>query len=273
MLASVAPAQTDADARAQTRRPLFLPGFWRRNGTRFGLLLLYYLVAMPAGAFRARADDFGFPVTANFNAIESVLLTDKPTLWLQAGFLDYVWLQHAAVYVYGSWFAMPLIATMPLFTLRAGRDHWRLFGFLMLTYYAAMPLFALYPLQPPWMHNPENIDRVIFLLRPELAGRDNNPFAAMPSLHIAIPFAAALWHGWSYRWGRLLFAYTGVIAVTVMFTGDHYMADIVGGAALAMAMYWTVRAARLPLLRSQRTPHPAEGSAALPFDARVERAA
>jgi hypothetical protein len=241
-------------AAGRTKRGLFLPGFWGRIGTRAGIVFLYYLVALPAASFRGVADDIGFPINVHFNAVEAVIFTDAPTHWLQSAFLHHVFLQHTAVYIYGSWFMMPLIATMPLFTSERGRDHWRLFGFLMLTYYAAMPLFALYPLQPPWMHDPDGVSRVIFMLRPELAGRDDNPFAAMPSLHIAMPAAAALWHGWRSRYGRFLFGYTGLIGVTIVFTGDHYVADIVGGYALAGAVYTFVRWSRLPLL-ARNAPH------------------
>jgi membrane-associated phospholipid phosphatase len=152
------------------------------------------------------------------------------------------------VYVYASWFALPLIATMPLLGKR-NRDAWRLVALVMVVYYAGMPFFALYPLSPPWMS--EHVTRVFYLVHPEVAGKDPNPYAAMPSLHVALPAVVFLWYGWRSGFGKLMLAWTALIAVTVVYTGDHYVADIIAGCALAAAVYGLVRAMRLPLLASQ----------------------
>jgi hypothetical protein len=250
-----APAPADADlidapAAAPHKRPLFKPGFLRRTGERVALVLAYFILAIPAGMFRASADNFGFPLTGDFNWFESIVLTDWPNRVLQAGWLQVRPLQHTAAMIYVSWFALPLLATMPLLG-RKGAQPWRLLGFLMITYYAGMPFFALYPLEPPWAHAPDDVFRTFAVLHPEIVGKDSNPYASMPSLHIAMPAAASLWWGWHHGYGRALLAYTCVIGFVVVYSGDHYVADIVAGFVLAGAVYTLARWTRLPLLATR----------------------
>ena len=102
-------------------RELFAPGLGRRLLTRLALILVYVVAAVPAGLFRGFADDFGLPVHAHFNALEHVLFWDGPSRWLQSAFLDIQPLQYAAVYIYASWFFLPIVATMPLLGTARGR--------------------------------------------------------------------------------------------------------------------------------------------------------
>jgi membrane-associated phospholipid phosphatase len=128
---------------------------------------------------------------------------------------------------------------------------WRFCWYLLALHYVVQPLFYLYPLEPPWMHHPD-IPRVQDLVFERTSGRDANPYAAMPSLHASMPFAAALWYGLRSAWGRVLLAYTALICLTVVYTGDHYVADLAAGLALAGAYFTGVRLLRLPVLRVTR---------------------
>ena len=222
---------------------------------RAAIVAAYYVSAIPAGIFRSEADNFGLPVHRHFNAFEAAVLTDWPNRALQSLFVDWTVLQHAAVYVYASWFALPLIATMPLLGKR-NRDAWRLVALVMLVYYAGMPFFALYPLSPPWMS--DHVTRVFYLVHPEVAGKDPNPYAAMPSLHVALPAVVVLWYGWRSGFGKLMLAWTALIALTVVYSGDHYVADVIAGLALASVVYALVRAMRLPLLRTGNLASPGD---------------
>ena len=222
---------------------------------RAAIVAAYYVSAIPAGIFRSEADNFGLPVHRHFNPFEAVVLTDWPNRALQSLFVDWTVLQHAAVYVYASWFALPLIATMPLLGKR-NRDAWRLVALVMLVYYAGMPFFALYPLSPPWMS--DHVTRVFYLVHPEVAGKDPNPYAAMPSLHVALPAVVVLWYGWRSGFGKLMLAWTALIGLTVVYSGDHYVADVIAGLALASVVYALVRAMRLPLLRTGNLAPPAD---------------
>jgi hypothetical protein len=233
---------------APESRPLFRPGIWQRLGVRAAIVLAYYVSAIPAGVFRSEADNIGLPVRTHFNTFEAALLTDWPNRALQAIFVDWTVLQHAAVYIYASWFTLPLLATMPLIGKR-NPEAWRLIALIMVVYYAGMPFFALYPLSPPWMG--DDVVRVFYLVHPEVAGKDPNPYAAMPSLHVALPAIVFLWYGWRSAYGKAMLAYTGLIALTVVYSGDHYVADLLAGFLLAGAVYAAVVRLKLPLLAVQ----------------------
>ncbi len=69
-----------------------------------------------------------------------------------------------------------------------------------------------------------------------------NPVAAFPSLHAAYPFMGFLvLHS---RWPRLawgMLAYSLVVWFAIVYLGHHYVVDIVGGVAYALAAWWVVR--------------------------------
>ncbi|HET6679720.1 MAG TPA: phosphatase PAP2 family protein [Gemmatimonadaceae bacterium] len=202
-----------------------------------------YVAMLPAGLLRAYADDIGLPVRQHFNALERLLYAPEQTTWLQK--LDFEWLRLAAAWTYASWFVLPLIVGLPLLVFRPG-EFWRLGAFLVLFYYLAMPLFLLYPLSPPWLAHPE-VHRTLAAYFEEMT-RDSNPYAAMPSLHAAMPAAAALWYGWRHPYSRVLWAYAGLIGFAVVYGGEHYVADVLAGFLFAALVYRAAVALRLPLL-------------------------
>jgi hypothetical protein len=67
-----------------------------------------------------------------------------------------------------------------------------------------------------------------------------NELAAMPSLHIAW----AVWSAWAVwrvvrrrtRWAGLVWAYPVATTLTVLSTGNHFVADVVAGAVLTAAV-------------------------------------
>jgi hypothetical protein len=105
---------------------------------------------------------------------------------------------------------------------------------------AAIPVFATFPLAPP-----RKIDGFIDTLlehgidldRPALV-RWYNPIAAMPSYHVA--FAVVSGRGLGRRARHPVvraawYAYPALVAVTVVATGNHYVADVAAGATLGAA--------------------------------------
>jgi hypothetical protein len=226
-------------------KPLFTPGIAGRMWARFWPAAAFYVIATPAGLIRAIADDAGMPVRTDFTAIERVLLTDAPTHWLQGSFIDVYLVQVAAITVYITWFMVPITTAVGVLMFRP-RDYWRFIAFLLLLYYAVMPFFILYPLEAPWAQDGA-IHRFVAERFPEAAAQDPNPYAAMPSLHVALPAAAAFWYGLNTFWGKLVLAYAALIGLVVVYGGDHYVADVLAGFALAAATYAAARALRLPL--------------------------
>src|SRR3954452_21084254 len=74
-----------------------------------------------------------------------------------------------------------------------------------------------------------------------------NTVAAMPSLHAAYPFMLLLFFwpaGIPARIG--LAAYTIAMAFALVYGGEHYVADILAGWAMAGAAYVVIRSARTP---------------------------
>jgi membrane-associated phospholipid phosphatase len=83
----------------------------------------------------------------------------------------------------------------------------------------------------------------------------------MPSLHVALPAAAALWYGLRTFWGRLVLAYSALIGLVVVYGGDHYVADVVAGYAIALVTYLVARRLQLPVFSLPR-PHTAPSTSA-----------
>ena len=240
------------DARvAVSAEPRWFPRWLLDGWNRFAPLPAFYLLAVPAATIRGGADDHGFPINGDFNAIERVLFNADPTRWLQSLLLDVEAVRLLAVGIYFSWFGLKLYALVPLMLRWRPYQAWQLVGYTLLAYYLTMACFWLMPLEPPWMHF-NDIPRVQDLVFSRTSGSDNNPYAAMPSLHVMLPTMIALWYGLRDPIGKAFLGYSGVIAVTVIYTGDHYVADIVGGYALAFAMYAGFRLLRLPLFPGRR---------------------
>lgn len=64
-----------------------------------------------------------------------------------------------------------------------------------------------------------------------------NPLAAMPSLHLATSLAAALeLREVDRRAYRLAAAYTATLAFALVYLGEHYVVDLLGGVVLAVAV-------------------------------------
>jgi hypothetical protein len=126
--------------------------------------------------------------------------------------------------------------------------------------FAALVVFAVYPLMPPRLLPPRYgfVDTAARFggLGPLDSGsmKDTNPFAAMPSLHIGW----AVWSAWvlvpllSRRSVRLLAAAYPVLTLTaIVVTANHWVLDAVGGvvdfgAALAAVTMGSRLRRRLP---------------------------
>lgn len=115
--------------------------------------------------------------------------------------------------------------TFPLMPPRLIDGHAAAWG-LTSTRYEFVDTLARYPTF--WSFNSGAVSRV------------SNQFAAMPSLH----FAWATWCAWAgaprlrSRWAKvLLHAYPWVTLTTIVLTGNHYILDAVGGAAIFLIAY------------------------------------
>lgn len=165
---------------------------------------------------------------------------------------------YLALGIYLSHFFVTLLVAVALW--RFAHHRFRRFRAMIVTLATAgFVTYVLFPAVPPWLaaedgHLPP-VDRTVGYmwthvgLQPAAAlfQRDQsfyNDVAAMPSLHAAYPvlLAAFLWAGVGRRVRVGLVAYALAMAVTLVYTGEHYVADILVGWAYGLATFLGVSA-------------------------------
>jgi len=185
-----------------------------------------------------------------------------PSVWLQERLVDGSahWYDAAAALVYGAQFvSIPLVTGVAWFCLHDRFAVW-MAAVLMFTT-LGVGGYIVYPAAPPWMASDTGqigpVIRISSLgwdyLHLDLIGRltdlgqaGSNPVAAMPSLHAgcALLVALFLWQGANTLWRGVLLAYVMLMAVTLVYTGEHYVVDVVAGwltAGCAIAVGAAVR--------------------------------
>ncbi len=185
-----------------------------------------------AALLRGYMDDLGFPVHSA--SIERALFGGLPSAWLQ----DHVFrlspgaFSWAAVVVHASWFVVPWLAAL-LVSVRCPDRIGSYFRWWISLHFLVLIGFAVFPLQPPWMAE-SGITRIISLrLGSDI--NDPNPLAAMPSLHVALPLLISLWF-FRERWvapALAMLGYSTLVATEVVFSGEHYVVDVMGAAVAA----------------------------------------
>lgn len=180
-----------------------------------------------------------------------------PTVWLQDHFYTphtVHWYDAAATLVYTTHFlATPILAAVLWLRNRA---IWLAYVTRVIALaFAGLVTYVLFPEAPPWLAARDGlIDPVARLsargwiwLRAgdveqllENAQNDgSNPVAAMPSLHVAFATLvaiciAALIPG---RWRYLTALYPIAMGVVLVYTGEHYVLDLVAGVAYALVVH------------------------------------
>jgi membrane-associated phospholipid phosphatase len=111
--------------------------------------------------------------------------------------------------------------------------------------------YAAVPTAPPWWaseegHTDDKVRRIMVEVGEEEWGRawpvlydtlGGNPWAAMPSLHFATSLMAALLLAeMGPREGAFGFAYAGTLGFALVYLGEHYVVDLLAGAALVFAV-------------------------------------
>jgi Flp pilus assembly protein TadG len=213
------------------RRPLLRVLFWW--GTALIALAVY-------ASLRGKMDNLGFPVRGA--GFETSLFGSLPTLWLQRHIFT-VWptgLEWVAVVIHASWFFVPVLAAVFVSWRRPDRIG-SLFRWWIALQALGLVLFALIPTEPPWMVNSE-VTRVVAI---RFGGHidDPNQLAAMPSLHVAFPLMISVWF-FRERWKApafVMLAYSASIAFEVIFSGEHYVVDVIGSCATVGLIYLAAR--------------------------------
>jgi membrane-associated phospholipid phosphatase len=161
-------------------------------------------------------------------------------------------LDKTLVWTHWLWFAMPH-AALAYIMARHPRRFDRAATLTYATFDIGAMIYWVLPTAPPWYAasapaNGRTIEvRRMMVEYGETFWRDRwgplysvlggNPLAAMPSLHFATSMMAALLLAESGPVaGALGWAYTSTLGFALVYLGEHYLADLLGGAALTIAV-------------------------------------
>ncbi len=200
-----------------------------------------------------------------------------PSVWLQQhlwqGSAHVQWYDYATWLVYMSYFFGTTIVLVFLWW-RSRALFWRFASAVVLLALLGCATFVLYPAEPPWMAAHQGfmppLARIVQVMNGHMPGVSLAPLwergtgyandvAAMPSLHasytllIAIFFFRRLRSGWRY----LLFLYPLAMAFALVYTGEHYVVDIVAGWVYCIGVYAVIEwaaAHHAQLVRFGRAP-------------------
>lgn len=232
------------------------------------LVLLAYVVAgwisAPLGAADgAETNRLGFGVhVAGPADADRAIFGAVPTVWLQERLVDATthWYDAVAAVIYATHFvAIPVVTAVAWFCLRKRFTAW--LGTVLAFTVVGVTGYVVYPAAPPWLAHEQGeigaVDRISNRgwdhLRLDWVGdltalgqAGSNPVAAMPSLHAgaALLVALFLWSSVGTWWRAVLVLYALSMALTLVYTGEHYVVDVLAGwltAAAAVVAVATVR--------------------------------
>lgn len=225
----------------------------------------YATAFLPYGAawliftlLRALADETRVPLrTDAVTRIErAMFLGNTPTLWLQKHLFDPFslgWYDYATTFVHWSYFFVPHLAAIIIWR-RNPTLFTRYLVATVLLLGAGLLVYFLAPAAPPWLTTdtapqPDtyrvmaNVGREInssLYDRTNSVVGDSNPVAAMPSMHQAITFLVALFAMRAGGWLRIAgILYAIAMGFSLVYTGEHYVVDVLIGSALATYAYFT----------------------------------
>ena len=244
---------TQTAARADRRLPALVMGW-----APFVLVLFAYEV------MRDLASLLGMPAH-NLAGLDRTLFDGyQPTLVLQTAvgnLSDADVFEDVGSVVYAMHFLLPVAVGAWLWA--KDRVAFRNFGLTLVVLCGlAFVTYVVAPTAPPWLAQPAAVRHLIedAIQRTSVPSslvwlysqHDYNLYAAFPSLHAGFPVVAAA-AAWSQnrKVGALLGVWAVIVWVAVVYLGEHYVADVIGGvvyAALAIAIVrgFTARMWRRP---------------------------
>jgi len=183
---------------------------------------------------------------------DEALFGTVPTVWLQEHLVGSTprWWDAVAALVYVTHFiAIPLVTAGVWFALRDRFREW--VGAALTMSLVGIAGYVAYPAAPPWLAAERgdigDVDRISHVgwevLHLDVVGRlteagqsGSNPVAAMPSLHAgaALLVALFLWPSVSRAARVALSSYALAMGLTLVYTGEHYVVDVLAGWAVAV---------------------------------------
>ena len=229
-----------------------------REGNRAVALLLgwapFVVLLMAYELMRDLASTLRVP-PHNLAAVERALFGGyEPTLLLQATIAklgDADLFDDVGSLVYSAHFLLPVVVGAWLW--RRDRAEFHRFGLSLVVLCAlAFVTYVVVPTAPPWLAQPQSVQHLMqdAVMRSGLppaltwlySHHDYNLYAAFPSLHAGFPVlaAAAAWRR-NKAVGIALSIWAVVVWITVVYLGEHYVTEVIGGVAyalVALAIVW-----------------------------------
>lgn len=235
---------------------------WRRFGRVLVDWLPFTLVLMLYDQSRGVASRIGLPLHESDAAhLEARLFGGTvPTVWLQRHFLHVHavhWYDALASVVYSSHFlATPALAAVLWWR---NRRLWISYvARVVVLSFAGVVTYVIFPEAPPWLAAQHHIigpvqrlsargwdwfdARSVHTLLGAAQKAGSNPVAAMPSLHTGFAVLVAMFiaRQLTSRWRYLLYAYPALMGLALIYTGEHYVIDVVAGAVYAVVASFAV---------------------------------
>ncbi|SHG84700.1 PAP2 superfamily protein [Jatrophihabitans endophyticus] len=232
---------------------------WRELGRVVVDWLPFTAVLVLYDRTRALADALGLPLhEQDVLDVERALFGGtEPTLWLQQHLYDPAvvhWYDVGCTLVYSSHFLVTPVLAAALW-LRERATWLRYISRVVALSAAGLVTYCLFPQAPPWYAARSGLTEPIARLSArgwiplhlgdvsqtlEHAQREGaNPVAAMPSLHTAFAVLVAVMAVTRLRsrWRWLALLYPLAMGFTLVYTGEHYVLDLLAGAAYALAVH------------------------------------
>jgi membrane-associated phospholipid phosphatase len=196
-----------------------------------------------------------------------------PTQWVQAHLGSLHWLAIACTVVYFCHFIVPIATGMVLWLV----DRVQFLRFVVALLgmsFAGFVFFVLVPVAPPWLagdhHLLPGVHSLISLpsaVSPYYNWLNPDASAAFPSLHAAFPLlsALALWRV-TRRGAVAALVWSVAVWFSVVYLGQHYVTDVIGGIILALATWLVMMKVLVPRIASLR-PRPVAAYQAGPVEA------
>lgn len=180
-----------------------------------------------------------------------------PTVWLQQhlwhGGRHLQWYDYAAWTTYASYFFVPTIVLAVLWW-RSRAEFRRLAWMVVALAFAGCATYVLFPAVPPWLAGQEGLIPPVHHVIAVVSARTPvisfeplwkrgtlyaNDVAAIPSLHAAYTMLIALFlvDRARSRWRHLLWLYPAAMAFALVYSGEHYLVDVLLGWVYAAAVF------------------------------------
>jgi len=141
-----------------------------------------------------------------------------------------------------------LYALVLLLLSQDGREYTRFTLEFTLASAVGVTVFYLVPVAPPWIAIPgvTRLPNPLVMAVSAMLHRqyyDPNPYASLPSLHVGLTvvFAASIYRLTESRKALHLGAIlSGLMAFSVLYTGNHYLVDIIAGYLVGLLSVWGI---------------------------------